>query len=40
MIWYKRLEGATFEVPKPARAVQEDGSTSPTGIEMRLSDLT
>ena len=39
-IWYKRLEGGTFEVPKAARTVREDGSTSPAGIEMRLSDLT
>ena len=39
VIWYKRLEGGTFEVPKAARAVREDGSTSPAGIEMRLSDL-
>jgi transposase len=40
VIWYKRLELGTFEVPKPAMAVREDGSTSPAGIEMRLSDLT
>jgi len=40
VIWYKRLEGGTFEVPKATRAVREDGSTSPAGIEMRLSDLT
>jgi hypothetical protein len=37
---YKRLEMGTFEVPKPAMAVCEDGSPSPAGIEMRLSDLT
>jgi transposase len=40
VIWYKRLELGTFEVPKPAKAVREDGSASPAGIEMRLSDLT
>jgi hypothetical protein len=34
------LEGGTFEVPKAARALCEDGSTVPAGIEMRLSDLT
>jgi hypothetical protein len=37
---YKRLELGTFEVPKPAKAVREDGSASSAGIEMRLSDLT
>jgi hypothetical protein len=37
---YKRLEGGTFEVPQAARVVREDGSPSPAGIEMRLSDLT
>jgi hypothetical protein len=36
----KRLELGTFEVPKPAMAVREDGSPSSAGIEMRLSDLT
>lgn len=40
VIWYKRLECGTFEAPKAARAVQEDGSVPPAGIEMRLSDLT
>ena len=40
VIWYKRLEGGTFEVPRAARTVCEDGSTSRAGIEMRLSDLT
>ena len=40
VIWYKRLESGTFEVPKAARVVREDGSASPGGIEMRLSDLT
>ncbi|MFZ1932273.1 MAG: IS66 family insertion sequence element accessory protein TnpB [Thermoguttaceae bacterium] len=40
VIWYRRLESGTFEVPKAARAVREDGSVSPAGIEMRLSDLT
>ena len=40
VIWYKRLELGTFEIPKPATAVREDGSTAPAGIEMRLSDLT
>lgn len=39
-IWYKRLEAGTFEVPKAARAMREDGSAPPAGIEMRLSDLT
>ena len=37
---YKRLEGGTFEVPKVARTVREDGSALPAGIEMRMSDLT
>ena len=36
-IWYKRLELGTFQVPKAARTVQEDGSVSPAGIEMRLT---
>lgn len=40
VIWYKRLESGTFEVPKAARPVREDGSAAPAGIEMRLSDLT
>lgn len=40
VIWYRRLESGTFEVPRAARAVQDDGSTSPAGIEIRLSDLT
>ena len=40
VIWYKRLEMGTFEVPKPAMVVQEDGSPSPAGIEMRSNDLT
>jgi transposase len=40
VIWYRRLECGTFEVPKAARTVQEDGSMLPAGIEMRLSDLT
>ncbi len=40
VIWYKRLEGGTFEVPKAARTVHEDGSTLPAGVEIRLSDLT
>jgi transposase len=40
VIWYKRLEGGTFEIPKAARTVCEDGSTPPLGIEMRLSELT
>jgi transposase len=40
VIWYKRLEGGTFEVPKAARTMQADGSASPAGIEMRVSDLT
>jgi transposase len=40
VIWYKRLEVGTFEVPKPAKAVQDDGSVSPAGVEMRMSDLT
>jgi hypothetical protein len=39
VIWYKRLELGTFEVPKAVRTVREDGSTSPAGTEMRLSDL-
>ena len=40
VIWYRRLESGTFEVPRAARAVQDDGSPSPAGIEIRLSDLT
>lgn len=40
VIWHKRLEGGTFEVPRAARATQPDGSASPAGIEMRPSDLT
>jgi hypothetical protein len=40
VIWYKRLECGTFEVPRAARASGEDGATSPAGIEMHLSDLT
>jgi transposase len=40
VIWYKRLEGGTFEVPRAARSVRDDGSTAPAGVEMRLSDLT
>ncbi len=40
VIWYKRLEAGTFEVPRAARAVRDDGSIAPAGIEMRLSDLT
>lgn len=40
VIWYRRLEGGTFEVPRAARGVQDDGSPSPAGIEIRLSDLT
>jgi transposase len=40
VIWYKRLEAGTFEVPRAARAVRDDGSVAPAGIEMRLSDLT
>jgi hypothetical protein len=38
--WYKRLECGTFEVPKVARTVREDGSVPTAGIKMRLSDLT
>jgi transposase len=40
VIWYKRLECGTFEVPAAARVVRRDASTSPAGIEMRLSELT
>ena len=40
VIWYRRLESGTFEVPQAARAVQDDGSSAPAGIEIRLSDLT
>jgi hypothetical protein len=40
VIWYRRLESGTFEVPKAARGIREDGETSPAGIEMRMSDLT
>jgi len=39
VIWYRRLESGTFEVPRAARTVQDDGSASPSGIEIRLSDL-
>jgi hypothetical protein len=41
VIWYKRLEGGTFEVPRATLAVHDDGSVSPTTtIEMRTSELT
>jgi transposase len=40
VIWYRRLESGTFEVPKAARGIRADGSTSPAGIEMCMSDLT
>jgi transposase len=40
VIWYRRLESGTFEVPKAANTVQNGGSVSPGGFEMRLSDLT
>ena len=40
VIWYRRLESGTFEVPQAARAVQDDGPSAPGGIEIRLSDLT
>jgi len=39
VIWYKRLEGGTFEVPRSAHPISDNGSTAPAGVEMRLSDL-
>ena len=39
VIWYKRLEGGTFEMFKAARALPKDSSISPAGIEMGESDL-
>jgi transposase len=32
VIWYRRLESGTFEVPQAARAVQDDGSSN-AGIQ-------
>lgn len=40
VIWHRRLESGTFEVPKVARGIREDGLPLPAGIEMRMSDLT
>jgi transposase len=41
VIWYKRLEGGTFEVPRAKLAMHDDGSVSPAAtIEMRTSELT
>ena len=40
VIWYKRLECGTFEVPRSASSIREEGSAVPSGVEMRLSDLT
>ena len=42
VIWYKRLEGGTFEVPKAARAVREDESvscTSPSRATMHTGQV-
>lgn len=39
VIWYRRLESGTFEVPRAARSVRDDGSAPPAGIEIRLSEL-
>ena len=41
VIWYKRLGRLEpLRCRKQRWTVREDGSTSPAGIEMRLSDLT
>jgi len=41
VIWYKRLEGGTFEVPRATLAMHDDGFVSPAAtIEMRTSELT
>ena len=40
VIWYKRLESGTFEMPRSASPICENGSAVPAGVEMRLSDLT
>jgi hypothetical protein len=40
VIWYKRLEGGTFEVPRATLAMHDDGSVPPAAtIEMRTSEL-
>jgi transposase len=40
VIWYKRLEGGTFEVPRATLAMHDDGSVPPEAtIEMRTSEL-
>ncbi len=36
IIWYKRTEGGTFEIP---RATVRDGDASSVGVEMRAGDL-
>ena len=41
VIWYKRLECGTFEVPRARLAMHDDGSVSTSAtIEMRTSELT
>ena len=40
VIWYKRLECGTFEVPRASLAMHDDGSVAPAAtIEMRTSEL-
>jgi transposase len=36
IIWYKRLEGGTFEIP---RVPADDGKSPSSGVEMRAGDL-
>lgn len=38
IIWYKRLDGGTFETPASAPQLHKN-SSSPASIEMRASDL-
>ena len=41
VIWYKRLECGTFEVPRATLAMHDDDSVSPAPtIQMRTSELT
>jgi transposase len=40
VIWYRRLETGTFEVPRTTLAMHDGGSASPAAtIEMRTSEL-
>jgi len=41
VIWYKRLESGTFEVPRAVRVAGDEGVGLPSaGVEMRASGLT